>query len=874
MRGVRSRLFAAVLFSTTALYPARAEAGPLLGLLGGIILGTTGIITPLLGFGSIGILNAGYAFGAFLTSGLGSLLLSAGSIALQYALNRPRQQTMEAARINTRIENGTRWLHAGKVRAGGQAVFGEFDGNGNFWYLLIHGDSELLTNHGYILDEIPVVLDGSNRVTTKEFTRTNTEGGAPWITIWTTTFSPTDPVPPPIAAFKAAFPEWTDDHKLAGTTYSVIKCDAMKAEDRYKAYRWRGPFGIGEPSVSLIGTFSRVYDPREESHDIDDPSTWTGTRNAALIWAWFRTHPRGRNKPMSSIAWDRVAANADVCDQTVIDKDLNEVPRYACGISIPDNKERNAAEGEILLSADASILFDETGKAWAEVGHWYEPTLTLSKARDIYAMAKREAQDGEMQTDGVVVTYIEPAFGYIRQDAAAWKNPDFYEDGRTPNYLKVEILACQDHNQAVRLAKAIGKRSQAPHRLAPTAGLRGLRAARERIVDLQYQPRYVGAYEVATPVEEDEAGLTCGFGLVPVDADRWDLLPGEEGDRPVSTGQIDYDETLPYASGVTVAAAPVPGSNGAVVRLEAVFSAPSRADYRFEWQYRKQGDTVYRPMLTLMDSLLSYSDTVEDGGTYEMQTRTVTLSGRANDWKTPPYTLTAVADLTAPSALAAFAVTGGPGPFLGNVPLSFTTVAGDTHLSRIALYRVPHGVTLNKATHFFARIAAVPGASFAYVIGDTGPTNLLVNGGFATDSDWTKGTGWSITGGKAVHAAGSASALSQSLSLDVGGVYRAYSVTSSWVAGTTRMRLQGGTNVNGALNSGDGAFLASLTAVSGNNAFGIVASSDLDASVDDAILFKQTAGCTAQGDWDWYAIPENGSGVQGPQATVQRAIVV
>lgn len=873
MSGMRSRIFAAVLFSTTALYPARAEAGPLLGLLGGIILGATGIITPLVGLGAIGIVNAGYAFGAFLTSGLGALLLSAGSVALQYVLNRPRQQTMEAARINTRIENGTRWLHAGKVRAGGQAAFGEFDGNGNFWYLLIHGDSELLTNHGYILDEIPVVLDGSNRVTTKEFTRTNTEGGAPWLTIWTTTYTPADPVPPPIAAFKAAFPEWGDDHKLAGTTYSVIKCDAMKAEDRYKAYRWRGPFGIGEPSVSLVGTFSRVYDPREESHDIDDPSTWEGTRNAELIWAWFRTHKLGRNKPMSSIAWDKVAENADVCDETVVDKDMNEVPRYACGISIPDNKERHVGEAEIQLAADASIFFDETGKCWAEVGHWYEPTLTLSKARDIYAMAKREAQDGEMQTDGVVVTYIEPEFGYIRQDSAPWKNPDFFEEGRTPNYLKVEILACQEHNQAVRLAKALGLRSQAKHRLAPTAGLRGLRAARERIIDLQYPPRYVGAYEVATPLEEDEAGLTCGFGIVPVDADRWDLLEGEEGDRPVSTGQIEYDDTLPYASGVTVAAAPVPGSNGAAVRLEAVFSAPSRADYRFEWQYRKDGDTIYRPMLTLMDDLLSYSDTVEDGATYEVQTRTVTLSGRANDWKSPPYEVTAQADLTPPSALAAFSVTGGPGPLLGNVPLSFTTVAGDTHLSRISLYRVPHGVTLNKATHFFARIAAVPGVTFGYVIGDPAPTNLFTTADFSATGAWTLGTDFSIAAGVLTHVAGSSSEAYQSPSLSAGNWRFGAEIVAETAAGAgLRFRLGGGTPSNSAPFSGTGWHFAELAHAS-NTTAGFVADT-WQGSLDNAVLYKETAGSTDSGDWDWYAIPENGSGVEGTQSSAQRAIVV
>jgi hypothetical protein len=44
----------------------------------------------------------------------------------------------------------------------------------------------------------------------------------------------------------------------------------------------------------------------------------------------------------------------------------------------------------------------------------------------------------------------------------------------------------------------------------------------------------------------------------------------------------------------------------------------------------------------------------------------------------------------------------------------------------------------------------------------TGP-NLVANGDFDQDSDWTKGTGWSISEGKAIHTGGTASYLSQDI---------------------------------------------------------------------------------------------------------------
>jgi hypothetical protein len=57
----------------------------------------------------------------------------------------------------------------------------------------------------------------------------------------------------------------------------------------------------------------------------------------------------------------------------------------------------------------------------------------------------------------------------------------------------------------------------------------------------------------------------------------------------------------------------------------------------------------------------------------------------------------------------------------------------------------------------------------AYQISDT---ELITNGTFDTDSNWTKGTGWSISGGKAVKVAGTGSILSQSNIVEVGKRYR------------------------------------------------------------------------------------------------------
>jgi hypothetical protein len=82
-----------------------------------------------------------------------------------------------------------------------------------------------------------------------------------------------------------------------------------------------------------------------------------------------------------------------------------------------------------------------------------------------------------------------------------------------------------------------------------------------------------------------------------------------------------------------------------------------------------------------------------------------------------------------------------------------------------------------------------------------GQAELVTNGGFAADADWTKGTGWTITGGAASFTAtGAASALSQSISGVTAG--KAYVIQYTVVSNT--------------LNAGN----FRVGAFSGNAAFG------------------------------------------------------
>jgi hypothetical protein len=620
----------------------------------GAVMGTVGKIFLVVAAiaASIAMPYLAPAFAQFLGTSLfvatliGGLVLTLGLTLLSSVL-APKQKgaSVEAGKVNVRLSEPPRWLNGGIAMQGGGALFGEFDSAGNFWYIVVHSDSILTDTIQYYLDGIPVTLDGAGNVITNDFclnSKKEPYNGSgtrvSYIQIWTTTYTEDDPTPARIAAIDAALPSlWTADHRLVGTTFSVVKMKALKAEDRYKLYKWRGPFGIGEPSVAIAGQWSNMYDPRDPDQVLGDRSTYKPSRNSAIVWAWFRTHPYGRRKAETAINWARVAEQADICDQIVSGIAGTHV-RYECGTSIADNKERFTAEQEIIMSCDGQLVFDDDGKTWMRVGYYYTPTITLSRNRDIIAMESVEAQNGESETQGVIVRYIDPSMDYTAQPCAPWYNPLYYKPGEANTFLTVDILTIQDHNQAMRVAKAIGQRSQPAHKIAPTTGLRGLRCRSERIVNLNYDNTFAGDYEIATPIEIDETGVYCGLGLVPIDPDRFNLLPGEERGAP---GSYSTETVVVPDAPAGVA---VMFNNG---RIEATFTDASRADVSYQFQYIKAADLAsdqWSDMAVNMDLLFAYSGPIDMHADQLVRWRSVSTSGRVGEWNDPVYTLVGTVD--------------------------------------------------------------------------------------------------------------------------------------------------------------------------------------------------------------------------------------
>jgi hypothetical protein len=147
------------------------------------------------------------------------------------------------------------------------------------------------------------------------------------------------------------------------------------------------------------------------------------------------------------------------------------------------------------------------------------------------------------------------------------------------------------------------------------------------------------------------------------------------------------------------------------------------------------------------------------------------------------------------------------------------------------------------ATASAAKVGTMRYRTGTEYVEDTG-IQLLLNNNFDTDTVWSKGTGWAISGGKA-NATASTDYLSQNPYNPVASAY--YQITwtiSNYSAGTYRFYMRGNVSADFGTSTyiGNGTFTHVMQAGGGGaNGFLFDARSALTASIDDIILTAVSA---------------------------------
>jgi hypothetical protein len=116
-------------------------------------------------------------------------------------------------------------------------------------------------------------------------------------------------------------------------------------------------------------------------------------------------------------------------------------------------------------------------------------------------------------------------------------------------------------------------------------------------------------------------------------------------------------------------------------------------------------------------------------------------------------------------------------------------------------------------------------------------TDVVVNGTFASDASWDKGTGWTISGGNASKSAGTGSDLDQNTILTNAETFRIIYTVSGRTAGTITAKCGSGTS--GTARSTNATFSEDLLCA-GSTDLIFTADSSFDGDIDDVIAFKIT----------------------------------
>ncbi|TRD18353.1 TipJ family phage tail tip protein [Palleronia caenipelagi] len=249
------------------------------------------------------------------------------------------------------------------------------------------------------------------------------------------------------------------------------------------------------------------------------------------------------------------------------------------------------------------------------------------------------------------------------------------------------------------------------------------------------------------------------------------------------------------------------------------------------------------------------------GDTVELQVAARAATGGDSPWSGIVPIVIADDAPVAPAALPLSAID------LGALPGALrVTVAGgsDPHLRALRLYRSTDPVLDTAGDRAGPDLDLAAGQSASRTLGDATRRNLLTAPGFASATGWVPGPGWSIAGGTASHAAGSAGGLSQTVTLKDATAYRLGYRLSEVGGGSVTPQLQGAATSAGVPRSSDGLSRERLVSATGQTALAFEAENAFTGQLDDVLLYEESTACLAQGTHYVWVQPVGEDGRTGP----------
>ncbi|WP_446718227.1 hypothetical protein [Ensifer sp. OTU672] len=824
------------------------------------------IFTPLFTslFTSIGFSAGAASFAASVATAITTTALTIG---LQL-LMAPKPPKPEALKVPLAQPIPYRIWAVGRTRLAGAYMLWESKGHRLFAVQAIAGH-RIKSFNRYWLHDDEVTIDGSGWV--------NSPGGGRYASTSVKIESRLGlPTETPYADAVAEFSSeglWTNDHRGDGQASVCMFAGATRQKDQNKRF----PYGVPQLSVEIDGTL--CWDFRDPAQDPEDPSTWQWSQNSAVICAWwlcFSEFGFGLDYRKALLpVLDLWKEDADICDENVPLAGGGTEKRYQCNGTETTENGPKAGLNAILATCDGHLVSRGDGARILTVGKFRESRCATLTDGDIIGHNKQNDVLFEDEINRLIPKFTYPATDYSTSDTDYFEDTDAQLEAGRVLADEAEYPWVHSWRQARRLGKRDWLRVREKVSGSLDVRLSGINSVYARWVRLDTPKRLPSMNgklienRRSVLALSKAAGFTMDYVGHPDNIDEWTPATDEGAQPPVPA--------KPNAVGVptpVINAAEAKPNNGSVY-IRVVIVDPDDPSLTPVVRYRL-ADTGSGSPGTWVEQ--GFPDAVASGGFVELNTNVVpsdkllevqvafrTAGGAMSDWSTTE-TVVSTSDPVAPAALASF-IQSASAPHLGNAVFSVTT-PNDGHVKAVKLYRKATGSGLNTAVDTpIATLSVAASSNYSYTDGDATRTNMLTNSDFsAAAPPPTLGTGWTVSAGKANHAAGSTSNLQWTgLSITATRTYRYGFVVDSisGVGAAHRAALTGGGGVVSGSITGTGQRLGSLVATT-NTGYAIEGNSTTISQIDTAVLFEQTVTCAPQGVWDYYAVPVNGSGVEGP----------
>jgi hypothetical protein len=329
---------------------------------------------------------------------------------------------------------------------------------------------------------------------------------------------------------------WTTNHRGDGVMILAMTAKQVKAKDFQETY----PSGT-VPTPSVVARWQRVFDWRDGTQSVSNPSTWKWSENSILHLAHYMLVREGKvwAKHFSpTLSYWTAAAND--CDVDMALKHGGTEKRYRSCLVHKHTDAHKDVKSALLATCDGWMAPRADGAFVVYSGRYYTPTVTIGPDQ-IVSYSWESGVEDEQAINEIVVSYISSAHDYNTVEADPWQDAG---DISTRGRINSQPLENQvpSYAQARRLAKRMMSRIMAPSRGTVSTNRYGKIARGQRYIHLTIEE--AGSTFFDGPVEITQmtrnlatGGVTFAWIAADPNIDAW-TASSEEGEAAANGSHV------------------------------------------------------------------------------------------------------------------------------------------------------------------------------------------------------------------------------------------------------------------------------------------------------------------------------------------------